>query len=164
MADDAPKTDQPPKDLVGFLDYYLVKKAPFQLPDNAKEWIVKYGPWIAVVLIVLLLPPMLFVLGLGAIFLPFGGYAYATGFTYVTLLLLVELGLDIAALPGLFARKMQGWRLIFYARIIAIVSGLLTANVLGALVGGLISLYILFQVRGLYLDKTETAAPPVVQP
>ena len=27
---------QPPKDLIGFLDFYLVQKAPFQLPDNAK--------------------------------------------------------------------------------------------------------------------------------
>ena len=33
MADES----QAPKDLIGFLDFYLVKKAPFQLPDGAKE-------------------------------------------------------------------------------------------------------------------------------
>ena len=44
--------DQAPKDIIGFLDYYLVTKAPFQLPMNIKEGIVKYGPWIAVVLYV----------------------------------------------------------------------------------------------------------------
>ena len=161
MADEAPKTDQPPKDLIGFLDYYLVKKAPFQLPDNAKEWIVKYGPWIAVVLILLGLPVILFALGLGTILLPFGGYGYATGFTYFTILVFVELALDIAALPGLFARRMQGWRLIFYARIIGVVSSLLMANIIGALVGGLISFYILFQVRPLYEEKTEPTAQVV---
>ena len=161
MADEAPKMDQAPKDVIGFLDYYLVKKAPFQLPDNAKEWIVKYAPWIAVVLLVLALPPILFVLGIGSILLPFGGYAYASSYSFFTILLIVELGLDIAALPGLFARKMQGWRYIFYARVIAIVSGLLTGNVVGALVGGLIGLYILFQVRPLYEEKAETATPAV---
>jgi len=63
--------DQAPKDLIGFLDFYFVKKAPVQLPDNAKEAIVKYGPWIAIVLLVLAVPPLLFVLGLGALVMPF---------------------------------------------------------------------------------------------
>ena len=48
----APATEAP-KDLIGFLDFYLVKKAPFQLPDAAKEIIVKFGPWITVVLLIL---------------------------------------------------------------------------------------------------------------
>ncbi len=75
MADD---TTQAPKDLIGFLDFYLVRKAPFQLPDNVREWIVKFGPWIALVLLVLSLPPLLFVLGIGTVLMPFGGYGYAT--------------------------------------------------------------------------------------
>ena len=66
---------QPPKDLIGFLDFYLVQKAPFQLPDNAKEWIVKYGPWIAIVLLILALPPLLFALGLSTVLV--GDVAYA---------------------------------------------------------------------------------------
>ena len=37
-------TEQAPKDLFGFLDFYLVKKAPFQIPDGGREFIVKYGP------------------------------------------------------------------------------------------------------------------------
>lgn len=149
MAED----NQAPKDLIGFLDFYLVKKAPFQLPDNAKEAIVKWGPWIAIVLLVLALPPLLLLLGLGAVLVPFSvgyGPGYAAGFTYITLFVIIELALDIAALPGLFARKMGGWRLIFYARLVAIVSSLLIGSIVGALVGGLISLYILFQVRPLY--------------
>lgn len=143
-------TNQAPKDLIGFLDFYLVQKAPFQIPDNAKEWIVRYGPWITVVLLVLALPPLLIVLGLGAALMPFGGIGYATGFTYLTIVLLVQLGLMVAALPGLFARKMSGWQLLFYAQIASFVFSLLSGNLVGAILGALISMYLLFQVRPLY--------------
>ena len=72
-------SEQAPKDLIGFLDYYLVKKAPFQIPDNAKEWLVQYGPWITIVVIVLTLPAILALLGLGAVLLPFAGYGAGFG-------------------------------------------------------------------------------------
>ncbi len=143
-------TNQAPKDIIGFLDFYLVQKAPFQIPANAKEWIVHYGPWITVVLLVLALPPLLFVLGIGAAFMPFGGIGYAAGFTYLTIVLIAELGLMVAALPGLFARKMSGWQLLFYAQILSFVFSLLSGSLVGAVVGVVISMYLLFQVRPLY--------------
>ena len=142
--------EQAPKDLMGFLDYYLVGKAPFQIPNEAKEWIVQYGPWITIVLLVLTLPALLFVLGIGAVFVPFAGVGYATGFGYAALGLIVQLGLTVAALPGLFARRLSGWTLLFYARIVSLVFTLLAGAIVSALVGGLISMYILFQVRALY--------------
>jgi hypothetical protein len=141
---------QPPKDLIGFLDFYLVQKAPFQIPQNGKEWIVKFGPWITVVLLVLALPPLLFVLGIGAAFAPFGGIGYATAFGYLTIVLIAELGLMVAALPGLFARKMSGWRLLFYAQILSFVFSLLSGSLIGGILGVVIGMYILFQVRPLY--------------
>ena len=147
---DGPQTDQPPKDLMGFLEFYLVTKAPFQLPDNVKEWIVQYGPWITIVLLVIALPPLLFLLGIGSFFVPFAGAGVATGFGYLLLGLIIQLGLTVAALPGLFARKMSGWSLLFYARIVGFVMNLLAGAVVSALVGVVISLYILFQVRPLY--------------
>ena len=113
-------TTEAPKDLIGFLDFYLVKKAPFQLPDGAKEWIVQFGPWITVVLLIL------------------------------TLFVVVEIGLMIAALPGLFSRKMSGWRLLFYSQLVSLAYSLLSRNIVSGLIVGLISLYILFQVRPLY--------------
>jgi hypothetical protein len=143
-------TTQAPKDLIGFLDFYLVKKAPFQIPDNAKEWIVQWGPWITVVLLVLALPPLLVVLGIGAAIMPFGGIGYATGFTYLTIVLIAQLGLTVAALPGLFARKMAGWQLLFYAQILSFAFSLLSGRLVGAILGALISMYLLFQVRPLY--------------
>jgi hypothetical protein len=145
----APATEAP-KDLIGFLDFYLVKKAPFQLPDAAKEIIVKFGPWITLILLILTLPVLLFALGIGAFFVPFAGVAYAGGFGILTLFVIVEIGLMIAALPGLFSRTMAGWRLLFYSQLISIVYNLLAGNIVGGLLIGLITLYILFQVRPLY--------------
>jgi hypothetical protein len=144
------EVSQPPSDMMGFLDYYLVQKAPFQIPDGGREWIVKYGPWIAVVLLVLTLPPLLFALGIGALVMPFGGVTYAAGFTYITILILVNVGLTVMALPGLFARKIAGWNLLFYAQLVGFLTSLLSGSVVGGLIGLLISLYILFQIRGLY--------------
>ncbi len=145
-----PPPTEPPRDLIGFLDFYLVKKAPFQIPDGGREWIVKFGPWITVVLLILTLPILLVALGIGAVFVPFGGIGYASGFGLLTIAVIVEIGLMIAALPGLFARKMAGWRLLFYAQLVSIVFSLLSGNIVGGLLFGLIALYILFQVRTLY--------------
>ena len=144
--------NEPPKDLIGFLDFYLVKKAPFQIPANGREMIVKFGPWIAVVLLVLTLPLLLFALGVGTVLMPFGGPRYAAGFGFLTLFVIAQIGLLIAALPGLFARKMAGWQLLFYSQLVSIVYSLLSGSIVGGLLGGLISLYILFQVRTLYRE------------
>ena len=142
--------DDPPKDMIGFLDFYLVKKAPFQIPDAGREWIVKFGPWITVVLLILVLPILLAALGIGAVFMPFGGAGYAAGFGVMTIVIAIEIGLMIAALPGLFARKMSGWTLLFYSQLVSIVYNVLSGNVVGGLLMGLIGLYILFQVRAKY--------------
>ena len=143
---------QAPKDLMGFLDFYLVQKAPFQIPDAGREWIVKFGPWITVVLLVLLLPATLFVLGVGTALMPYGGVGYAAGFGYAAVFLIINLVLMVVALPGLFARKMFGWNMLFYSRIVSFVSSVLMGQIVGALLGGLIGLYVLFQVRSLYKD------------
>jgi hypothetical protein len=145
-------TSQAPKDIIGFLDFYLVKKAPFQIPDGAREWIVKFGPWITVVLLVFSLPLIFALLGIGAFLAPFGGLGYATGFGMTALFVLVSVALEIFALPGLFARKMSGWKLMFYAQIASAVGSLVAGAIVSGLVGALISLYVLFQVRSLYKE------------
>jgi hypothetical protein len=144
------RASEAPKDLIGFLDFYLVKKAPFQIPDGGREVIVKFGPWITLILLILWLPILLVALGLGTILIPFGGGGYAAGFGVLTLFVIVQIGLMIAALPGLFNRRMAGWRLLFYAQLVGIVYSLLSGAVVSGLLFGLIALYILFQVRPLY--------------
>ena len=148
-----PVAAEPPKDLIGFLDFYLVKKAPIQVPEGGREWIVKVGPWITIVLLILTLPLLLVAFGIGAVYVPFGGVGYATGFGVLTIFVIVEIGLMIAALPGLFARTMAGWRLLFYSQLVGIVHSVLSGNIVGGLLFGLIGLYILFQVRTLYRES-----------
>ena len=145
-------SDQAPKDLVGFLDFYLVQKAPFQIPGEIRELLVKFGPWIALVLLVLSLPGLLLVLGLGTAFMPFGGVGYSSGFGILTVALLAQIVLLGMALPGLFTRKQSSWKLLFYSQLVGIVSSLLTGSIVWALIGGLIGLYILFQIRALYVN------------
>jgi hypothetical protein len=144
------ETEQAPKDFLGFLDFYLVKKAPFQIPDGGREWLVKYGPWIIIIMLVLTLPLLLFVLGVGTVFMPFGGYGYAAGFGILTIFVLAQIALEVIALPGLFARKMSGWNFLFYSRLVGVLGSLTAGSIIGGLLGLVISLYILFQVRGLY--------------
>ena len=142
---------QPPKDLIGFLDFYLVQKAPFQLPAGAKDMLVRFGPWIALVLIVISLPVLLLALGLSTLVAPWLlGPTYAAGFGLATLGSIVQMGLLIAALPGLFARKMSGWTLAFYGELVGIVASLLAGGFVAAIIGGLIGLYLMFQIRPLY--------------
>ncbi|HEX5282159.1 MAG TPA: hypothetical protein VFW28_18920, partial [Micropepsaceae bacterium] len=86
------------------------------------------------------------------------GPAYAATFSWLTLVTIVQIGLLIAALPGLFARKMHGWNLIFYSRILSLVSLLLSGLIVNAIIGALVSFYILFQVRSLYEEKPAVAS------
>lgn len=143
-------TSQAPKDLIGFLDYYLVQKAPFQIPENGREMIVKFGPWVLLVLLLITLPLVLFVLGIGTVVMPFGGLPYAAGFGFAAIFLILYYILWIASMPGLFARKKSGWNLAFYGELLNIVYSLVSGAILGAIVGGLIGLYLLFQVRTKY--------------
>jgi hypothetical protein len=141
---------QAPKDIIGFFDYYFVKKAPFQIPDQGREAIVKWGPWITVVLVTLCLPLIMLLLGVGTALIPFRGYYYASGFGLAAIFLVFYFGLMIAALPGLFGRKMSGWRLMFYAEIASLAHAMLIFAVVPGIISALIAFYILFQVRSKY--------------
>jgi hypothetical protein len=140
----------PVSNLIRTLDLYLVQKAPFQIPEGGREAIVKYGPWIMLVFMVLSLPIILAALGIGAIFSPFGGVSAVAGFGLLTVFLIVELALEAMALPGLLARKMSGWKLLFYSRLVSLLYSLITFSLISLIIGGAISLYILFQVRTKY--------------
>lgn len=134
------------------LELYLVKKAP-ALPLKIKEFIVKFSPWLIVILMLLLLPAFLAVFGFGTLFL---GASYlggvTTGFFYT--LSLVGTGavliLEGVAVPGLFKRRLSAWRLIYYATLLNTILSLLQGNIIGTLISTLISLYILFQIKSYY--------------
>ena len=134
------------KDLIGFLDFYLVQEGAvpdsgWRPRDDREVRAMDHGraadfdP-----------PDSAGGARLGAVFIPFGGVGYASGFGVLTIFIIIEIGLMIAALPGLFARKMAGWRLLFYSQLISIVYNVLSGSIVGGLLFGLIGLYILFQV------------------
>ena len=134
------------------LETYFIEKAPFQIPVSTKEAIVKYVPWINLVFMFLLLPVILAVLGLGALFTPvsfLGGLG--GGLTYI-LTLVFTIGILVLralALPGLFNRKRSGWVFSYYGDLINIVLNILSFSIIG-LRFYVVFLFVLFQVRSYY--------------
>lgn len=139
------------------LALYFIKKAPFSLPGNIKELIVSFGPYFVILGIILGVPAVLAVLGLGALVSPFTAflgpsYMVSYGINYVISMVVfgVVLVLEALAIPGLFKRQRKGWLYLFYASLISLVSGVLSGGIVGTLVGTVIGWYILFQVREYY--------------
>ena len=134
------------------LDLYFGQKAP-AMPANVKEAIVKYGPYITIIMMVMLLPIILTVLGFSAFLMPFsylGGLRSGFGFSFSTLFTVAILILDALALPALFKRQMQGWRFLYYVALLQIAQSLLSFDLVGLAISGAISFYVLFQVKPLY--------------
>ncbi|HCQ31086.1 TPA: hypothetical protein DIU27_01720 [Candidatus Collierbacteria bacterium] len=140
--------------LTNTLDLYLVKKAP-ALPKSVKEFIVSVAPWLEVIGAVFTLPAIFALFGFNAMMYgtPYGSYVNARagyGFSLSTLFLFVGLVLMILAIPGLFKRSKVGWNYVFYSVLINAVYSLLSYQLFGMIVGTLISLYLLFQVKSYY--------------
>lgn len=136
--------------LTEWLDQWLVRKVPVQIPDGGKEFLVRFGPWISLVMLLIGLPVLFAALGIGMLLVPFGGLGYGAGFGVSAVFVLLESGLLLCAVPGLFARRRLGWSLLYYEQLIGLVGSLLAGAVFSGLVGGAIGLYILFQVREKY--------------
>lgn len=140
--------------LMSFFQNFLVTKAPFTLPSNVKEFIVKIAPWAAIVVAVLALPLILGVLGLGSLFMSYGVYGNAYGYGYglgmLSLLLIgVTIVMELIAVPGLFKRAMKSWMLLYYAVLIRAVADLIDLSLI-SFIFNIIPLYLLFQVKSLY--------------
>jgi hypothetical protein len=146
------------------LDLYLVQKAP-ALPDNLKELLVRFAPWITLVLLIMTLPLVLLALGLGALAAPLAflvgpgfGIGYGASYTLSMLFVAVSFVLEAMSIPGLFGRTAQGWRYAYYATLVSVVGSLVGFNIIGAIVGGLIGFYLLFQIRSYYGAGNSRAA------
>lgn len=131
---------------------YLVTKAPYTIPAGARETIVKIAPWATLIGLVLTLPLVLAVLGIGAFFLPFammGGYHAFGTYTLAMILLAVTIVMEGMAVSGLFKRQMGAWKLMYYVVLIHAVADILRGDLFSALLS-VVSLYILFQIKPLY--------------
>ena len=149
-------------DLVSILEPYFTKQAPFQLPVTFRKAIVQWMPWVNVVIGLLLLPLVLAVLGLGSLA---AGLATSVGETvgpmyWISMLVLIaSIALLFITFPGLQARKLSAWKLVFWADILYfvynVVGGLgnpltLINNLIGGVVSLLIGLYVLYQIKSYY--------------
>ncbi len=141
------------KQMEQFFKTYLYDKAPFHFPPNVKEFLVKFGPWVLLIVILLSIPVLLLALGIGAFTMPF---AVITGagrgmFFFINIAITItSLILEGLALPGLFARKIQGWRFAYYASLLSTLGQLLSGEIIGAIIGLIISMYVLFQIKEYY--------------
>lgn len=139
-------------DLEKKLNVYFGEKAP-QLPDSVGKFIVKFGPYLAVVGLIFGLPAMLISLGLGTLLTPltiFNGMRYGLHFSFWSLFSLAVFVLEIIAIPGLFKRLKSSWNLMFYASLISALSALLSLSLGNLIIGTVISWYFLFQIRKYY--------------
>lgn len=136
--------------LEGWLEEYLGQKAP-QLPERWRQTIAKIGPWVTLVVLILTIPALLALLGFGFAVVSTLGVAvhYGAWSWFIWLLTLGSLVLEIIALPGLFKRTKFGWSFIFYAALLGGVTNILSINI-GGLIGTVLSLYIIFQIKNQY--------------
>jgi len=133
------------------LNLYLVKKAP-SIPENIKEIIVKYGPYLIIVSLFFSIPSILALFGLGSLFGSFhwGRYGLNTSYQFSMAILTISLVLQAIAVPGLLKRTMSSWRLVYYSVLINCLHSLITFNLANFLIGGLLSFYLLFQIKSYY--------------
>lgn len=140
------------------LNFYFVEKAPFQLPDNVKEIIVKISPWLALIMFIITVPSLLVVFGVGSMFL--SAYTYALGpMYYISLVFLgIQLLVLALAIPGLFGRKASAWKLLYYSQLVSILAGVFSwlrypggiGSLIGTAISAAIGLYLIFQIREYY--------------
>ncbi|KKQ01668.1 MAG: hypothetical protein US11_C0005G0024 [Candidatus Roizmanbacteria bacterium GW2011_GWA2_36_23] len=133
------------------LEEYLVNKVP-AIPDEWRELIVKLAPWFSLILMIIALPAILAVFGLGAIVMPFsfiGGVQFGVNYIITLAFSVVLIILEALAIPGLFKRQEKAWKLLYYATLLGGLQNIVTMQI-GGLIGTLVSLYLLFQVKGYY--------------
>lgn len=138
------------------LELYLVKKAP-QLPKAVKDLVVVLTPWFTLLGVVFSIPLVFVAFGLSALIGPLSvitgpvsAINYGIGYTFSMVILAIALVFDAIAIPGLFGRKAKGWKYIYWATLISFLSSLFSFNLFGGLLGTLISLYFIFQIKTYY--------------
>jgi len=138
-------------DLEKKLSELFVKKLP-ELPKKIKEIIVKGGPYLVLILLVFSIPVILAFMGVAITMTSLVILGGAKGCFYIVSVLLgmIMIILQIMAIPGLFKRKIQSWRLLFYISLISVFLNLLEFDWWSLVVEAGISWYILFQIKSYY--------------
>lgn len=134
------------------LNLYFAKKAP-AMPESVKEFIVKYSPYLTIIMMLIAVPAIIATLGLTS---SLSSLAYLTSSYYrpifyiQTVFSVVALVLEGMAIPGLFKRTKKAWFYMFYSSLVVLLSELIGFNLFNLLINAVISFYILFQIRSYY--------------
>ena len=141
------------KDLEKTLEKYFLDKAP-ALPEDLQRLIVQYGPYVLLVFVIIAGINLISLFGYkSSVLNPFGflgGYNVGGWYQLYLVTTAIILVLEALALPGLFHRKMQGWRYMYYAALVALVQSIITFNIAAVIVGSGLTFYILYQIKKHY--------------
>lgn len=131
----------------------LFAKFP-SLPVNIKQVIVKIAPYLALIGIILSLPAVLAIIGLGAIgssmMVASGAWGYAGSGTLAVAFAVISVVLLALSVKGLFARRLFGWQFMYYNALVGAVYSLIRVDIMSFIIGTGVSLYLLFQVKSYY--------------
>ena len=139
--------------LENLCDEYLVKKAPFQIPEKGRTVLVDFMPWIALIFGIMGAVALLGLLGLTGMVMPFAylsGVGAGIGYFISLIISIIAVVLELMSVQGLMKKQMKGWRFAYYSVLVTAVGNIVTFNLIGLVIGTLLSLYLLFQVKGYY--------------
>lgn len=168
--------------LENWLNTIFVTKAPYTISQDGRQSLVRAMPWVTLVAGVVMLwiaylawQALAFVGHFSAVAndlaqslygRPYAQYHDLSFLLWVALVVLVvEAVLFFAAYPNLRDRKKQGWNIVFWVALINIAEAVLQViatgdvfGLIGQLIGSAIGLYLLFQIRSMYLPTAPPAA------
>ncbi|MFH1899478.1 MAG: hypothetical protein ABIJ82_03395 [Patescibacteria group bacterium] len=141
------------KKLIEEIDKY-VRRVP-ALPENIKELLVDFTPWIAILSVAVAIPNVLSILAISSYYGVHGREDYffahwGIRFTLIVVFLVANLVLRSLSIKGLFAKSEKGWNYLFYSILLYFVYAIFTFNIVGGSIGTAISLYLIFQIRESY--------------
>ena len=99
-----------------FFEDLFLKKIGYQLPASAKEALVKIAPWVTLIVLVLSIPAILAVFGLGSFVASMSAaYGVSLGMRYYLgiAVLAVQMVLMAMSIGGLMKREIKGWRFVY---------------------------------------------------
>jgi hypothetical protein len=152
----------------------VFKGAP-ALPKNAKDWIVKYLPWLTILAAAgsawaawalwdwAHSPVAEWLSAWSAYYADLGVKTdyMGAGMWIAFIVMIVSAVIYLAAFAGLKATKKVGWNFLFLGTIVSLVYGIVivftdyggAGSLIGAIIGVVISWYFLFQIRDSYSGK-----------
>lgn len=128
----------------------FTEKAPFQIPDDIREMLVKILPYLIILQIVFFVLSML---AGGLVILA----AFSANILYSLSAIISLAGavVGMLALPGSFKRTRESWVKMYQAQLLFVLASLVTLTISG-FISGLISLviglFLLFQIRSKYVN------------